>query len=133
MQQKTKKLLIQGKKPPGKLRIFNHLQKNISLNHSTKNDSTEPARKPTRGLLTGIPRTDSGGAGGMEISGEISMPIAESPTAKPEEHAPRNCTDLIAPKIDKKCLTTKLQKSRRRSHAIFTDAGPAGDTPDPPG
>jgi hypothetical protein len=36
-------------------------------------------------------------------------------------------------KIDKKCVTTKLQKSRRRSHAIFADtrtrkkyAGPAG-------
>lgn len=39
-------------------------------------------------------------------------------------------------KIDKKCLTTKLQKSRRRSHAIFADtktrrryAGPAGMMP----
>lgn len=36
-----------------------------------------------------------------------------------EEHAPRDCTDLIAPKIDKKCVTTKKQKSRRRSLCDF--------------
>lgn len=129
----TKNKKIYKKKPPGELRTLNHLHK---INQQAKERLDRASAQAHKGLAHRNPADGfrwrwRHGNSGRNFHAYRRVSDGEARGARATR-----LYRLIEPKIDKKCLTTKLQKSRRRSHAIFAErrtrrryAGPAGMMP----